>query len=152
MKIVVRFMLVVSLLGCVSAAFAAKIFAGYGKMAWGTDFHQVVKAYPKGEMTKLGKQDVYKQKAPSKELKQRSFAFRDGKLAAVSLTFHPDYVKKTGIENLLARQKKQFGEGTIDRSGAPHMVSYRWEDAGTRITFAYAPKKPDMTILMYERK
>ena len=40
----------------------------------------------------------------------------------------------------------------MDRSNAPHMMSYRWEDARTRITFAYAPKKPEMTILMYEQK
>jgi hypothetical protein len=32
------------------------------------------------------------------------------------------------------------------------MVTYRWEDASTKITFAYAPKRADMTILMYEKK
>ncbi|HEY5975545.1 MAG TPA: hypothetical protein VIU41_12450 [Geobacteraceae bacterium] len=134
------------------AAMAAGLFAGYGKLAWGSGFHDVNKAYPKGEMSKLGTQDIYKQKAPAKEYKQRSFAFRDGKLYAVSLTFNPAYVKKAGIESLLAKQRKQFGEGVMDRSNAPHMMSYRWEDARTRITFAYAPKKPEMTILMYEQK
>jgi hypothetical protein len=131
---------------------AAGLFAGYGKLAWGSGFHAVNKAYPKGEMGKLGSQDVYKQKAPSKEIRQRSFAFREGKMYAVSVTFNPDYVKKTGVEKLLAKQKKQYGEGIMDRSNAPHMMSYRWEDARTRITFAYAPKKPEMTVLMYEQK
>lgn len=139
------------LLFCVEA-FAAPIFAGYGKLPWGTDVKSVAKAYPKGKMTKLGSQDVYKQIAPSKEIKQRSFAFANNRLVAVSVTMNPAYVKKSGIEKLLAQQKKQYGEGVIDRTSAPHMITYRWQDKDIRITFAYAPKRPEMTVLMYEKK
>ncbi|HZV82876.1 MAG TPA: hypothetical protein VFF53_11985 [Geobacteraceae bacterium] len=139
------------LLFCVEA-FAAPIFAGYGKVPWGADVKRVTKAYPKGKMAKLGSQDVYKQVMPSKEIKQRTFAFAGNQLVAVSVTLNPAYVQKNGIEKLLAMQKKQYGEGTIDRTGAPHMVTYRWQDKGIRITFAYAPKRPEMTVLMYEKK
>jgi hypothetical protein len=140
------------LLALGSAAFAAQIFAGYGKTPWGAELKSVAKAYPKGKMLKVGSQDVYKQTKPSKDIKQRSFAFAGHGLTAVSVTLDPGYVKKTGVEKLLAKQQKQYGEGVIDRSGAPHMVTYRWQDQGTRITFAYAPKRPEMTILMYEKK
>ena len=131
---------------------AAQLFAGYAKIPWGTDAHKIVQVFPKGEMLRMGDQDVYKQKAPNRQMKQRSFAFRDGKLAAVSVTFNPVYVKKTGIEKLLAAHKKAYGEGIVDNSGAPHMVSYKWEDARTKITFAYAPQRADMTILLFEKK
>ncbi len=132
--------------------FAAALFAGYGKTPWGADAHTVAKVFPKGKMSKLGTQDIYKQLAPSSEIKQRSFAFSTNKLVAVSVTFAPAYVKKNGIEKLLAKQKKLYGEGVIDRTSAPHMVTHRWQDAASRITFAYAPKKPEMTIMMYEKK
>jgi len=135
-----------------SLASAAQIFAGYGKQPWGTDAKKIAKAYPKGQMAKLGTQDIYKQLKPSSDMKQRTFAFAANKLVAVSVTFDPVYVNKTGIEKLLANQKKLYGEGTIDRTGAPHMVSYRWQDQSTKITFAYAPKRPEMTVLMYEKK
>jgi len=133
-------------------AFAAPLFAGYGKVPWGADLKTVSKSYPKGKMSKLGAQDVYKQVAPSKDIKQRSFAFAGNRLVAVSVTMNPDYVKKNGIEKLLAMQKKQYGEGAIDRSSAPHMVTYRWQGKDIRITFAYAPKRPEFTVLMYEKK
>jgi hypothetical protein len=135
-----------------STVFAAQIFAGYGKQPWGADMKSITKAYPKGKASKLGTQDVYKQLKPSGEIKQRSFAFTANKLVAVSVTMDPAYVSKNGIEKLLAKQKKLYGEGQIDRTGAPHMVSYRWQDQSTRITFAYAPKRPEMTVLMYEKK
>jgi len=135
-----------------SAAMAAQLFAGYGKQSWGASVKNVKKAYPKGTLAKMGAQDVYKQLKPSSQIKQRSFAFAANKLVAVSVTMNPDYVKKTGIEKLLAQQKKLYGEGVIDRSGAPHMVTYRWQDQSTKITFAYAPKRPEMTVLMYEKK
>ena len=135
-----------------TSLFAAEFFSGYGKLPWGTDIKKVTKAYPKGKMAKLGTQDIYKQLKPATDIKQRTFAFAASGLAAVSVTLDPAYVTKTGIEKLLAKQKKLHGEGVIDRSGAPHMVSYRWQDQGTRITFAYAPKRPEMTVLMYEKK
>jgi len=135
-----------------SAAFAAQIFAGYGKLSWGARMASVKKAYPKGTLSKLGSQDRYQQLKPSREIKQRSFAFTAGKLVAVSVTMNPSYVEKTGVEKLLEKQKKLYGDGLIDRSGAPHMVTYRWQDQATRVTFAYAPKRPEMTVLMYEKK
>lgn len=135
-----------------STAFAAQLFAGYGKQPWGASIKSVQKAYPKGQLAKLGTQDLYKQLKPSREIRQRSFAFTANKLVAVSVTMDPDYVKKNGIEKLLARQQKQYGDGLIDRTGAPHMVKYLWQDQSTRITFAYAPKRPEMTVLMYEKK
>jgi len=131
---------------------AAPLFGGYGKQPWGAGIKSVTKAYPKGKMAKLGNQDIYKQVNPSKEIKQRSFAFASNKLVAVSVTMDPGYVNKNGIEKLLGKQKKLYGDGLIDRTGAPHMVKYTWQDQGTRITFAYAPKRPEMTVLMYEKK
>jgi len=131
---------------------AAPIFDGYGKQPWGASIKSVTKAYPKGKMAKLGNQDIYKQVKPSKEIKQRTFAFAENKLVAVSVTMDPEYVSKNGIEKLLDKQKKLYGDGLIDRTGAPHMVTYRWQGQSTRITFAYAPKRPEMTVLMYEKK
>lgn len=135
-----------------STAFAAQLYAGYGKQPWGASIKSVQKAYPKGKLSKLGAQDLYKQLKPSSEIKQRSFAFAANKLVAVSVTMDPLYVKKNGIEKLLAKQKKLYGDGLIDRTGAPHMVKYSWQNQSTRITFAYAPKRPEMTVLMYEKK
>ncbi len=146
------FLAIVLVLGMFSSALAAGLFAGYAGNKWGTDMHAIVKSYPKGDLAQLGGQVLYKQKSPNKEIRQRTFAFRENRLTAVTVTFHPDYVKKAGIETLLKKHKKAYGAGALDNSGAPHMVSYRWEDPNTKITFAYAPKRPDMTILMYEKK
>lgn len=143
---------IVLVLGMLSSAMAAGLFAGYAGTKWGTDMHAIMKSYPKGEMAQLGGQVLYKQKGPNKEMRQRTFAFRENRLTAVTVTFNPEYVKKAGIENLLKKHKKAYGAGAIDNSSAPHMVTYRWEDASTKITFAYAPKRADMTILMYEKK
>jgi hypothetical protein len=147
------FLLLLIFIFCQTDLYAATIFAGYGKTPWGSNSRAVAKSFPKGTLSKLGPQDIYKQVEPNSEIMQRSFAFSPKKgLVAVSITFKPAYVNKTGIEKLLAKQKKFYGEGVIDRSGAPHMVTYRWQDAVTRITFAYAPKKPEMTIMIYEKK
>jgi hypothetical protein len=134
-----------------AVVFAAEIFGGYGKMPWGTDINSITKAYPKGKMDKLGTQDIYKQLKPAKDIKQRIFVFNDNKLVEVTVTMDPDYVKKTGIEKLLARQKKIYGEGVIDRTREPHMVTLLWQDKDTRITFVYAPKRPDMAVMMYNK-
>lgn len=146
--------LILSLLALIlaSSVFAAGIFPGYGKTPWGADIKSVKKAYPKGKLSKMAHQEVYKQVKPSADVKQRSFAFTGNRLVAVSVTMDPAYVTKNGIEKLLEKQKKLYGEGLIDRSGAPHMLTYRWQDQVTRITFAYAPQKPEMTVLMYEKK
>ncbi|NVN98632.1 MAG: hypothetical protein HXX17_04840 [Geobacteraceae bacterium] len=136
----------------VSPVVAAGIFPGYGKTPWGADVKSVKKTYSKGTLSKMAHQEIYKQLKPSSDVKQRSFAFTNNKLVAVSVTMDPVYVTKNGIEKLLEKQKKLYGEGLIDRSGAPHMLTYRWQDQSTRITFAYAPQKPEMTVLMYEKK
>lgn len=143
--------LILAMLLTASSALAAGIFPGYGKTPWGADMQTVKKAYPKGKSSKMAHQEVYKQVKPSNDMKQRSFAFTNNKLVAVSVTMDPTYVTKTGIEKLLEKQKKLYGEGVVDRSGAPHMLTYRWFDQSTRITFAYAPQKPEMTVLMYEK-
>ena len=145
-------LLVILFFGMLSSASAAGIFAGYAGNKWGTDMHVIAKSYPKGEMAQLGGQLLYKQKSPNKDMRQRTFAFRENRLSAVTVTFNPAYVKKVGIENLLKKHKNSYGPGQLDNSSAPHMVTYRWEDASTKITFAYAPKRADMTILMYEKK
>jgi hypothetical protein len=151
MKRITSLLLAALLIGTVPV-FAAGLFAGYGKTPWGAGIKAVTKTYPKGKMAKLGPQDLYKQTNPTGEIKQRSFAFTDGKLAAVSVTLNPVHVTKNGIEKLLAQQKKLYGPGQMDNSSAPHMVTYRWQDDKTKITFAYAPKRPEMTVLMYEKK
>ena len=134
------------------AAIAAGLYPGYARNPWGTSSHKIIKDYQKGQMGKVGELVTYQQMNPNKEIRQRTFAFKDNKLSAVTVSFNADYIKKEGIENLLAKHKKAYGEGTIDRSKAPHMITYLWEDAKTRITFAYAPKRPDLTVLMFQQK
>jgi hypothetical protein len=146
--IVALFALLISL----QAAFAAGLFPGYAGNPWGTSSHKIIKDYLKGQMGQVGELVTYQQKNPNKEIRQRTFAFKDNKLNAVTVSFNADYIKKEGIEKLLAKHKKAYGEGTMDRSKAPHLITYLWEDAKTRITFAYAPKRPDLTILMFQQK
>lgn len=153
MKHIVSLAFAVMLLTAVTA-FAAPALDGYEKIKWGTDLHTVMKAYPRGTMLKLDKdkQLVYKQVNPTKNIAKRLFGFKNSKLDSVAITFSSEYVKKTGFENLFKKHKKTYGEGTMDRSNAPHMISYIWEKPKTRINFTYAPKRPDMTVLMYEQK
>jgi len=132
---------------------AANVPTGYEKMPWGTELKTVLKKYPKGFISKTGDNDlIYRQKNPTANLSQRLFGFKDGKLNVVSTTFVKSYVKKKGIENILAEKKKLFGECAMDTTQAPHMLNCIWENGDTRITIAYAPMRPDMTILMYDRK
>lgn len=134
-------------------ASAARIFDGYAGVKWGTSFHKVMKSYPKGKLGEFNKEMVYKQVKPNKTLSQRTFAFdKDGKLKAVSITFDAAYVKKTGLENLAQKHIKSYGAGKMDRSGAPHMITYIWDAPKTKVTFAYAPKRPEMTVMMFEKK
>ncbi|KAF0219499.1 MAG: hypothetical protein FD174_1959 [Geobacteraceae bacterium] len=141
-----------TLLVSATAAFPAGLFAGYAGMKWGTDLHKVMNKYRNGNLGKLGDQVIYKQVKPNREMSQRTFGFKESGLNAVSVTFNAAYVKKTGIENLLAKHKKSYGEGVMDRSAAPHMITYVWEDGNSRITFAYSPRRPEMTVLMYQQK
>jgi hypothetical protein len=83
---------------------------------------------------------------------QRSFIFRDNKLVAVTVKFNPSYVKRTGLEKLLEIHKQYYGAGALDRSSSAHMLSYLWESPRTRITYAYAPKFPEMTAVLFQLK
>lgn len=135
------------------ALFAGSIPAGYEHVPWGIDLTVISRKYPKGSISKTGDGNlIYRQQAPAPAFSRRLFGFKDGKLNVVSLTFEPSYVRKKGIENILAEQKNHFGECVMDITQAPYMLNCVWENSETRITFAYAPKRPDMTILMYDRK
>ncbi len=133
-------------------AFAEKTLSGYENLGWNDGFSRVYNKYPGGQMMKFGGEAVYKQQKPTKSIARRSFGFKDGKLHAVSVTYEKSYVKRIGIERLLSELKRKLGEGTMDRSLAPHMIRYIWDGIDTKITFAYAPKRPDMTVIMYEAK
>lgn len=130
----------------------AKIPSGYAGIPWGADYHQVMRAFPNGSLGKIGDQIVYKQTKPNREMRQRTFAFSENRLVAVSVSFDGAYVKKIGLEKLLDAHRKSYGKGTIDRSNAPHLVSSIWESDTTRITLAYAPKRPEMTVVIFQKK
>lgn len=141
-----------ALLFCVSPAVAANLFAGYAGIPWGADAHKIMKEFPKGEMGTMGEMIVYRQLNPNKRIRQRMFGFENGKLKAVSVSFSGNYVKKTGLEKLLAEHRKSYGPGAMDNSKAPHIVSCVWEDSKTRISFTYAPKRPEMSVVNYTQK
>ena len=127
-------------------------FPGYLNTPWGTDTAKVMKTFPRGTLGRLHNQVIYKQTHPTRDIRQRSFAFRDNRLFAITVSFAPSYVNRIGLENLLAKYQKTFGPGQMDRTNAPHLISCVWEDDKTRITFAYAPRKPDYTVLMFQLK
>lgn len=134
------------------AAHAGTLFPGYDRLGWNTDVEQVMKRYPRGQVARLGDEIIYRQQRPTSAIASRSFSFRDGGLRMVSVAFDRGYVAKLGIEHLLAAQVKLFGVGTMDRTQAPHLLNYVWEGNGTRITFGYVPKRPDMTVIVHERR
>lgn len=139
------------LFSLLSSAMAA-VPSGYSGMPWGTDYHRVIKTFPKGNLGKIGEQIVYKQLHPNKEIRQRTFAFVNNSLVAVSVSFNGNYVKKTGLEKLIAMHQNAYGKGVIDRTNAPHLVSIIWESDQSRVTLAYTPKQPEMTVVMFQRK
>jgi hypothetical protein len=145
-------MIAAALLFFAATVFSGTIPSGYENLTWNADFAMVVKRYPRGQSVRMGEEVIYKQLRPDGSILRRNFAFREGKLHAVSITFDKRYVEKKGIENILEERIKQFGEGSMDRSLAPYMLNYIWEGNGSRITLAYAPTRPDMTVIMYERK
>jgi len=153
MKYLQHGLIITILLVCTSAAFAVEIFNGYGGTTWGTDMAAVMKAFPKGQTAQShGGGAMYRQERPNNNIALRMFNFKDNKLSSVSVKFSEEYVQKAGIDNILAQHKKSYGEGKIDRSRAPHMVTYVWEGPKTRISFAYAPKRLDMTVMLFESK
>ena len=134
------------------ACWGAELFPGYAGSPWETDIAAIIKAYPKGTLGKLNNQIIYKQAQPNRELRQRSFAFRENKLVAVTLSFSPEFVSKTGIEHLLAIHQKNFGPAQVDRTNAPHLLAYIWDNGKTKVTFAYMPGKLEYTVLMFQQK
>jgi hypothetical protein len=134
------------------AAAADRLPDGYGEIPWGTDLRQVMKNYPRGNLERLHNDYVYRQFRPNREIFVRTFIFEDDHLVGVSIKFNPDYVKKSGTDKLLARYRKIFGEGAYEQSPSPHVISYIWEGPKTRISFGYMPKRPDMTIMVFQQK
>ena len=135
-----------------SAAFSADLFAGYGGLRWGTDIHTVLKTFRNGTLGKIGGQMVYTQRNPDSTARQRTFGFSNSGLEAVSITFRTSYVQQVGIETIVRQLMKNFGEGHLNRSSAPHLISYYWEDHFTRITLTFSGTSPDMTVLLFQQK
>jgi hypothetical protein len=134
-------------------AYAAKIFDGYEGLKWGTHFHKVIEAYPKGQISEYNKEIVYSQDNPDETIATRLFAFKDGKLMSVAVTFDGKFVTKTGLENLKQKYVKQYGKGKSGGQGkSAHMVSHSWEGKQTLITFVFVPNRPEMTVLQFEKK
>lgn len=144
--------LVAASLFVATAAHAARIFDGYAGVPWGTTLHDVMRLFPKGNLAKINDQFLYRQFSPNRVIFLRTFVFKEERLTAVSIRFNPDYVDRTGVETILAKHRKVYGVGTMDRSRAPHLLTYTWETRRSRLSFAYAPKRPDMTIMLYEKK
>ncbi len=140
------------LLLSVSVACAAGVPDGYAGLKWGTDSQTVMKQYKGGATDKIHDDVIYKQTNPNKEIATRFFMFKDNKLTAVSVKFDAEYVMKVGIDSLLTQHKKAYGEGTIDKSKGPHMTAFIWDGRTTRITYAYAPKRPDMCVILFQQK
>ncbi len=140
------------LLLSVSAVFAAGVPDGYAGLKWGNDIQAVKKQYKGGTESKLHDEIIYKQTSPNKEIATRLFLFKDNKLTAVSVKFDAEYVMRIGIDSLLAQHKKSYGEGTLDKSKGPHATTFIWEGRTTKITYAYAPKRPDMCVILFQQK
>lgn len=135
-----------------SAVFAERFFTGYDGLKWGSDIHTVMKVFRNGTLGRIGGQIVYTQMNPDKTVRQRTFGFSSNGLEAVSITFRASYVKRVGIDNILGELINNFGEGKLDRSSAPHLFSYFWEDPASRITLAYSGTSPDMAVLLFQHK
>jgi hypothetical protein len=154
MKYLLHGLLFAVMLLFTNPAGAAEIFNGYAGTPWGTDLQTIMKAYPKGQTAPAhgGQGVIYRQDKPNKTMERRTFTFKENKLSSVSVRFSEEYVQNTGIETILTQHKKSYGEGKIDRSSAPHLITYIWEGQKTKISFAYAPKRLDMTVMLFEQK
>jgi hypothetical protein len=135
----------------ISVSDAGNIPDSYEKVSWDSSVKSVVAKYPQGRLGKLAEELIYRQYKPNAQIARRNFAFREGKLHTVTVTYEKRYIEKHGIERLLQMHSKRYGEGVMDASQAPHMISWSWQSASTRILFAYAPKRPDMTVMIYEQ-
>jgi len=123
---------------------------GYEKVDWSSTVESVQVKYPRGQINRLAGEVIYRQFKPSKQISRRNFAFKKGFLRTVSVTFDKQYVVNQGIEKLFQGFIEKYGEGVMDGSQAPYMISYMWHGRDTKVTFSYAPKRPDMTVILYE--
>jgi hypothetical protein len=139
------------MLATATIAPAVNLPEGYGDTKWGTHFHKVMESYPKGQIGEYNKDIIYTQENPDETIATRIFAFKEGKLTSVAVTFSAKYVRKSGLENLRLRYMKQYGKGKTTGNSS-HMVSYAWEGKHTRVTFIYVPNRLDMTVIQYEKK
>lgn len=133
-----------------SSSEAGTIPTGYEKVGWNSSVESVRAKYPKGQINKLSDEVIYRQFRPNRQVARRNFAFKNGRLHTVSVTFEKEYVEKHGIEKLFQEYVKRYGEAVMDSSQAPHMISYLWSGVDTKISLSFAPKRPDMTVILYE--
>lgn len=127
------------------------LFAGYDGLVWGSSLERVQQRFPRGTVVRLGAEVIYKQINPNPTIARRTFGLKDGKLHMVSISLAPRHVQRLGIENLLATHLKSYGPGHVDRSRAPHMLTWMWTGADTKMTLMYAPRQPEMTVVVYEQ-
>lgn len=153
MKKNVSAFLTLMLLLFASNSFAAgKIFDGYGETRWGTTHQKVMETYQKGKLGEYDKQFVYLQENPDDTIDSRLFAFKDGKLTSVAVTFKGKYVADTGLEKLKQQYIKKYGPGKAGiQSKKAHMITHYWEGKQTRISFIWVPNRPEMTVLQFEK-
>lgn len=123
----------------------------YEKLAWDSSIKSVIARYPRGQIGKLAEEVVYRQYKPSPQIARRNFAFSKDKLHTVTVVYEKHYIEKYGIEKLLRDYSKRYGDGVMNTSQAPHMISCSWQSGDTRVQLAYAPKRPDMTVIIYEK-
>lgn len=126
------------------------VLSGYERVTWGASINDVAKHYPRGQKGQLGGELFYRQFKPSTAIARRNFAFKDNRLHVVSVSYDRRYIEKHGLERLLAEQCKLHGKGRLDTVMAPQMVSWVWEHADTKVTLSYVPKRPDITVMLYE--
>jgi len=124
--------------------------SGYERVSWGTNIDAVAKHYPRGQKGRLGDELFYRQFKPSNAIARRNFAFKDNRLHVVSVSYDRRYIERCGLERLLFEQRKLHGAGRLDTTMAPQMVSWVWVHADTKVTLSYVPKRPDITVMLYE--
>lgn len=133
-------------------AFSAGVPDGYAGLKWGTTMETVKKQFPKGKVSKFHTDEAYTQENPNADIALRTFIFKDNKLIGTSVKFNAEYVMKVGLDNLLAQHKKAYGDGKLDRSQGAHMITYVWDGPQSRVTYAYAPKRADMCVVLFQQK
>jgi hypothetical protein len=124
---------------------------GYEAATWGSSVESIIARYPKGHLGKMADEVIYRQFNPTARIARRNFAFNSGKLHTVTVIYAQKHIEKYGIDKLLQDFNRLHGEGVMDVSQAPHMLSCTWEAGEIKVTLAYAPKRPDMTVAIYQK-